>query len=62
MIALTLTDQAGKVLLPKDLTNAADLCEVADKARAMARECERLMHLATSKKAGASQGGVPYLT
>jgi len=59
MIRLTLFDQAGKAITPQELKTAADLVEAADKARALARECERLAEQKAPKKAGS---GVPYLS
>jgi hypothetical protein len=53
-------DDAGKVLLPKDLTTAAEFQEVVDKARYLIRECERLV-LLKYPKAVNPQGGTPYL-
>lgn len=61
MIRITLMDDAGKTLLPKDLATKADLQEVVDKARYLVRECERLMELKFPKGVN-PQGGTPYLT
>jgi len=60
MIRVQLIDDAGKVLLPKDVATKADLQEVVDKARYVVRECERLMELKFPKAAN-PQGGTPYL-
>ncbi len=60
MIRVMLMDDAGKVLLPKDLTTAAEFQEVVDKARYLIRECERLV-LLKYPKAVNPQGGTPYL-
>ena len=60
MIRLMLVDDQGKPLTVHDLATAAELCEAADKARAIARECERRIH-AMSPHAGKAQGRAPYL-
>jgi len=60
MIRVQLIDDAGKVLLPKDIATKADLQEVVDKARYVVRECERLMELKFPKAVN-PQGGTPYL-
>jgi hypothetical protein len=57
MIRLTLLDHTGKAVTPQELETAADLVEAADKAGALARECQRLAELKMPKKAGT---GVPY--
>jgi hypothetical protein len=59
MIRLTLLDHQGQPTTPQELPTAADLVEAADKARFLARECQRLVDLKAPKKAGA---GVPYLS
>lgn len=60
MIRVTLIDDDGKVLLPKNLATAAEFQEVMDKARYLVRECERLLELKFPKAAN-PQGGTPYL-
>jgi hypothetical protein len=60
MIRVSLIDDAGKVLVPKDLATKADYQEVLDKARYLVRECDRLMELKFPKAAN-PQGGTPYL-
>lgn len=60
MIRVQLIDEAGVVLLPKDLPTKADYQEVLDKARYLVRECERLLALKFPKAAN-PQGGTPYL-
>lgn len=61
MIHVTLTDDAGKVLSPKQLATKADYLEVMDKARNLLRECDRLMD-ERFPKAPNPQGGMPYLS
>ena len=42
MIRLTIVDQNGKVLLPKDVSNAAELLALVEQARTLIRDCESL--------------------
>ena len=61
MIRITLIDDAGTVLLPKDLPTKAAYQEVVEKARYLVRECERLAEVKFPKTAN-PQGGTPYLS
>jgi hypothetical protein len=61
MIHISITDRDGKVLLPQELATVAELREVADWARSLVRECERLAKL-KQEAAPAAKGGVPYLS
>jgi hypothetical protein len=62
MIRVSLIDAQGKPITPQDLATAAELNEAADKARALARECDRLLQQKNAVKHGKPQGGVPYLS
>jgi hypothetical protein len=61
MFRLAIIDASGKIVAAKDLSAAADLLALAEQARTMIRDCERLAREA--KTAIASPGGknVPYL-
>ena len=62
MIRLAIIDENGKVLLPKDVSSAAELVKLVDQARNLIRECERLAREAGPKGAATGRGHVPYLT
>jgi hypothetical protein len=59
MIRVVIVNQDGKPVLPKDVSTAAELREVAEQARGLIRDCERLA-AQMDPKARASQ--VPYLS
>ena len=61
MIRLTIVDADGKPLTPKDIASATDLVRIAEQARSMVRECERLADKLRPKIANGS-GKVPYST
>jgi hypothetical protein len=61
MIRLTLLDQDGKAIAPQDMS-VADLREAAELARALIRECERLVEQKSPKRSGTGPVGVPYLS
>jgi hypothetical protein len=63
MIRLTIVDQNGKVLLPRDVANATELLALVEQARVMIRDCESLTR--QHKKAeftAPGSGQVPYLS
>jgi hypothetical protein len=59
MIRVVLVDQDGKPVLPKDVSTSAELREVAEQARGLIRDCERL---AAQKDPKGRKGEVPYLS
>ena len=61
MIRVVILDQGGKPVLAKDLATAAELNEAAEQARALIRECDRVIRQLTAATPGGKQS-VPYLT
>jgi hypothetical protein len=63
MIRLTIVDQNGKVLLPQDVSNAAELLALVEQARTIIRDCESLvrLHKKTESPATGSKQ-VPYFS
>jgi hypothetical protein len=59
MIRLVIVDQDGKSVLPKDVSTAAELRQVAEQAKGLIRDCERL---AAQKDPKGRKGEVPYLS
>ena len=59
MLRLAIIDKDGKNVTPADLATAAELKAVAEQARNLIRECDRLAQAKTAK--GPGGGGVPYL-
>jgi hypothetical protein len=59
MIRVAIVDQDGKTVLPKDLPTAAELRNVAEQAKGLIRDCERL---AAQKDPKTAKGEVPYLS
>jgi hypothetical protein len=62
MIRLTIIDQDDKVLSLKDIPTAAELLALAEQARAMIRDCERLARQHEPKSRSARSGTAPYLS
>jgi hypothetical protein len=62
MIRVAIIDPSGKVLLPKDLSTAAELNEAAAQAKSLMRDCERLAQLKDPKYTAPQKGGLPYMT
>jgi hypothetical protein len=62
MLRLAIIDSEGKIVAPKDVPTAAELVALAEQARNVIRECERLAQQAKAKNTGASAGNVPYLS
>jgi hypothetical protein len=62
MFRLAIIDSDGKIVPAKDLSTAAELLAIAEQARAVIRDCERLAR--ETQTATASTGGknVPYLS
>jgi hypothetical protein len=61
MIRLTIVDQDGKVVLPQNVASAADLLALADQARTIIRDCERLARQQKEIESPyAAPGKVPY--
>ena len=56
MIRLTLVDHEGNAIAPEKLATPAELREAQERARALIRECERLLDLQNPRRTG----GVPY--
>jgi hypothetical protein len=59
MIRVVIVDQDGKPVFPKDVSTAAELREVAEQAKSLIRECDRLAQLKDPKR---GKGEVPYLS
>jgi hypothetical protein len=62
MIRLTIVNQDGKTLSLKEVPTAADLLALAEQARNMIRDCERLAREKETKPRAAGSGTAPYLT
>jgi hypothetical protein len=62
MLRLAIIDQDGKMVAPKDVPTAAELLALAEQARGVIRECERVAQQMKSKSSGAAAGHVPYLS
>lgn len=63
MVKVVIIDQNGKAILPKDLTSASDLEDVANQARNLISACENITHqMRQAKNPANRQGGTPYLT
>jgi hypothetical protein len=62
MLRLAITDPDGKIIAAKDVPTAAELLSLADQARAVIRECERLAQLLKNAGHGGAPGTVPYLS
>jgi len=61
MVRLTIVDQDGKVLFPQDIATAAELLTVAEQARTIIRECERLARQREETKTpSTAPSKVPY--
>jgi len=60
MLRLTITDPAGRVIAAKDVKTAAELVSLAEQARAVIRECERLAGAMKSTADGGRPRQVPY--
>lgn len=61
MIRVAIIDQSGKMILPKELSTAAELHDVVEQARSLIRECDRLVKQKSQQDPAGRQGGVPYL-
>ena len=57
MIRLALVDKDGKPVLPANIATAEELRGVAEQARNLIRECDRLAQAKSTKE----KGVVPYL-
>jgi hypothetical protein len=62
MIRLTIVNEDGKVLSPKDVPTATELLALSEQARTMIRECERLVREKQPKPGAAGSGTAPYLS
>ena len=62
MIRLAIIDQDGKIVASKDVPTAAELLALAEQARALIRDCERLAQQLKTKNADPGAGHVPYLS
>jgi hypothetical protein len=62
MIRVAIVDSAGKIVLPKDLSTAAELREAAEQARELIKQCEQVARQKDPKAPTARQGGTPYLS
>jgi hypothetical protein len=60
MLRLAITDPAGHVIAAKDVTSAAELMSLAEQARAVIRECERLAHAMQTTSQGGLTRQAPY--
>ena len=60
MMRLTILDEHGKVLLPKNISTAADLITIVEQAKTMIRDCERLAQQMAPQNHGPGSGKVPY--
>lgn len=59
MFRLAIINPEGKIVEAKDVPTAAALVSLAEQARAVIRDCERLAQLQKTKVAAP---GIPYLT
>jgi hypothetical protein len=59
MIRLALIDADGKPVAPKDITSAAELNQIAEQARKLLSECQRLVEQ-MRPKAAPGYGKAPY--
>ncbi len=60
VLRLAVIDQDGKVVELKDVPNAAELLSLAQQARGMIRDCERLAQPIQRKGSASGGGQVPY--
>jgi hypothetical protein len=60
VLRLAIIDQDGKVVELKEVPNAAELLSLAQQARGMIRECERMAQPIQPKGSAAGAGRVPY--
>ena len=62
MVKLSIIDQDGRVLSLKDLATAADLLTLAEQARGIIRDCERLAREKAPQNTANGAGRAPYLS
>lgn len=62
MLRVSIIDQNGKVLSPKDLSTAAELRDAAAQAKGLITDCEHLAQLKEPRVAVPRKRGMPYLT
>jgi hypothetical protein len=62
MLRLAIVDSEGKILAAKDIATAFELQALADQARNVIRDCERLAQQLKVKSGAPGTGTVPYLT
>jgi hypothetical protein len=60
MVRLTILDQDGKTLKPKDVGTAADLVSLVEQARTVIRECEQLADQIRRAGGQSAARQVPY--
>ena len=60
-VRVSIVDQDGRALLPKDLPSVAMLQEIVAQAKLLIHECERLEQLKDPRKAS-RQGKMPYMS
>lgn len=61
MLRLTIVDSDGKKIDPKDINSAVDLVSIAEQARTLIRDCERLAYDKRPRSPTVA-GRVPYST
>ena len=62
MLRLAIVDQDGKIVAPNDVPTALELLSLADQARKVIRECERLAQQIKTKSVGPGPASVPYVS
>ena len=62
MLRLAIVDQNGKIVAAAEVPTAAELLALADQARAVIRDCERLAQQLKAKSGASGAGNVPYLS
>ncbi len=60
MVRLAIVDQNGKVVELKDVPSAVELLALAQQARGLIRDCERLAQPVQPKGSTPRAGQVPY--
>ena len=60
MLRLAIIDSEGKTVAAKDISTAAELLTLAEQARAVIRDCERLAQQRKTNSTAPGTGHVPY--